>query len=115
VSLLAYHLSHGNWGLFSLLFLAPDLSMVGYVANPRTGATVYNAVHTYIGPLLLAGFAVGTGQHTTFLLSLIWIAHIGFDRLLGVGLKYPTRFKDTHLNADRHALEIADSPLGKAG
>jgi hypothetical protein len=25
------------------------------------------------------------------------MAHIGFDRTLGYGLKYPTFFKDTHL------------------
>ena len=30
--------------------------------------------------------------------ALIWLAHIGADRLLGYGLKYPTAFKDTHLN-----------------
>jgi hypothetical protein len=27
----------------------------------------------------------------------VWFAHIGMDRLLGYGLKYPTDFKDTHL------------------
>jgi hypothetical protein len=37
---------------------------------------------------------------------LIWTAHIGFDRMLGYGLKYPTRFKDTHLNPNRPAPEI---------
>lgn len=26
-----------------------------------------------------------------------WLAHIGADRLLGYGLKYPSSFKDTHL------------------
>ena len=30
-------------------------------------------------------------------LALIWLAHIGADRLLGYGLKYPTAFTDTHL------------------
>lgn len=30
-------------------------------------------------------------------LCLIWLAHIGMDRMLGYGLKYPTDFKDTHL------------------
>jgi hypothetical protein len=29
--------------------------------------------------------------------TLIWIAHIGVDRALGYGLKYPSSFKDTHL------------------
>jgi hypothetical protein len=30
-------------------------------------------------------------------IPLIWVAHIGFDRLLGYGLKYPTGFGNTHL------------------
>jgi hypothetical protein len=30
-------------------------------------------------------------------LLLIWIAHIGLDRAIGYGLKYPTGFRDTHL------------------
>jgi hypothetical protein len=29
--------------------------------------------------------------------SLIWLAHIGLDRAVGYGLKYPTAFKETHL------------------
>lgn len=29
--------------------------------------------------------------------SLLRVVHIGFDRALGYGLKYPTGFKDTHL------------------
>jgi hypothetical protein len=34
---------------------------------------------------------------TLLLVGIIWVAHIGFDRLLGYGLKYETGFKDTHL------------------
>ena len=30
-------------------------------------------------------------------LALIWLTHIGVDRAVGYGLKYPTDFKDTHL------------------
>ena len=29
--------------------------------------------------------------------ALIWINHIGVDRLMGYGLKYPNGFKWTHL------------------
>src|SRR4029077_8790978 len=29
VSVFAYHSDHGSWGLFALLFLMPDVSMVG--------------------------------------------------------------------------------------
>ena len=30
-------------------------------------------------------------------LALVWLAHIGLDRLLGTGLKYNDRFAHTHL------------------
>jgi Domain of unknown function (DUF4260) len=33
--------------------------------------------------------------------ALIWFAHIGMDRTVGYGLKYPTSFKDTHLQRVR--------------
>jgi hypothetical protein len=113
VGVLAYHSTHGSWLLFVLLFLVPDLSMIGYVANVRLGAIAYNAVHTYVGPLVLAAYAFGMGQRILQGVSLIWIAHIGFDRMLGYGLKYPTRFKDTHLNPDRHTLGIGNPSFGK--
>lgn len=104
VSLFTYQWSHGSWLYFALLFLVPDLSMLGYAANVRVGAAAYNAVHTYILPLALAGYSVASNRLAIFSLSLIWIAHIGLDRMLGYGLKYPTRFKDTHLNPDRHTV-----------
>jgi hypothetical protein len=104
VSVWAYHWSHGSWLLFALLFLAPDLSMVGYAVNARAGSITYNAIHTYVGPLSLAAYALATDRHTAFQIALIWIAHIGIDRLLGYGLKYPTQFKDTHLNPVRHRI-----------
>ncbi|RKQ33951.1 DUF4260 family protein [Oceanobacillus halophilus] len=31
------------------------------------------------------------------IVGLIWTAHIGMDRMIGFGLKYPTAFKDTHI------------------
>jgi hypothetical protein len=106
VSLVGYRWSNGGWIEFILVFLVPDLSMIGYAANACVGAATYNALHTYIGPFALAGYSIWTGHSSALLISLIWIAHIGLDRMLGFGLKYPTRFKDTHLNPDRHALEI---------
>jgi hypothetical protein len=108
VSLFSYHWSQGSWLPFALLFLVPDLSMLGYAANVRVGAITYNAIHTYVGPLVLAGYWFGSNRPAIFWLSLIWIAHIGLDRMLGFGLKYPTRFNDTHLNPDRHTLSIGN-------
>jgi hypothetical protein len=86
-----------SWLLFAALFLAPDLSFAAYLAGPRVGAAVYNALHSYVGPLALAALFLAVGRQPA--LSLIWAAHIGFDRLLGYGLKYPTDFGDTHLGA----------------
>ena len=97
VSIFLYRQSHASWLLFALLFLAPDLFMLGYLANSRAGAALYNFAHTLSTPgvLLAIGFLAGKTQFLP--LALIWTAHIGFDRLLGYGLKYPTQFKDTHL------------------
>lgn len=96
-SFAAYHELSGSWLLFFLLFFWPDLFMLGYLANVRLGASLYNLVHTYVGPLLLGSAAVFEQGHKALLFALIWAAHIGFDRMLGYGLKYPTFFKDTHL------------------
>ncbi|HEX6060021.1 MAG TPA: DUF4260 domain-containing protein [Gemmatimonadaceae bacterium] len=84
-----------SWALFALLFLAPDASFGGYLLGPRAGAWIYNAAHSYVGPLVLAVVFVATGRPPV--LAIIWAGHIGFDRALGYGLKYPTAFQDTHL------------------
>jgi hypothetical protein len=86
-----------SWLAFVILFLAPDLSMLAYLVGPRAGALAYNLAHTYALalPLALAGFAFGSPA--ILALALILIAHIGFDRMLGYGLKYASGFGDTHL------------------
>lgn len=96
-SLCVFHCLHFGWPLFALLILAPDISMLGYLLGPRAGSVCYNLVHTLTAPLAGAGYALVT-NHRGWLPGLtIWIAHIGLDRMLGYGLKYPTAFKDTHL------------------
>lgn len=85
----------GSWVMFAVLFLVPDVSFAGYLAGPRIGAIVYNVAHTYAGPLILAMALLSAGMAVS--VPLIWMAHIGFDRALGYGLKYPSAFADTHL------------------
>jgi hypothetical protein len=85
------------WWLLVALALAPDFSMVGYVAGPRIGAAAYNAAHTYSLPVALAALGLIAGAETAVQLGLIWLAHIGVDRAVGYGLKYRTGFRDTHL------------------
>jgi len=95
-SCIFYQQARGSWLWFALLFLTPDFSMLGYLANKKLGAAVYNLGHTYLAPLLLWVVPWYLGQTSYVWLDLIWIAHIGFDRMLGYGLKYETGFKDTH-------------------
>lgn len=98
VAALALYVDSGyGWLLLVVLVLAPDLSMAGYLAGPRAGAIAYDVAHTYALPVALAVAGVLAGQDLAVQLALIWLAHVGADRLLGYGLKYPTGFKDTHL------------------
>jgi hypothetical protein len=99
-ALALYGQTGGNWLLFVLLLLAPDLAILGYRAGTATGAAVYNLAHTEIFPALLAAAGLLGGQPLVLSLALIWFAHIGMDRVLGYGLKYPAGFKQTHLSVE---------------
>lgn len=96
-SVFLYWTNGESWWLFALLLLAPDASMVGYLAGPKVGAAAYNAFHTYLLPAALGAIGVLVGSPLAAAVALVWFAHIGMDRLMGYGLKYPTDFKDTHL------------------
>ena len=95
--LFAFRSLGGNWWLFALLALAPDLAMLGYLAGRKTGATAYNLVHTYVAPFVLAALGVVAALPWLLPIAAIWAAHIGADRALGYGLKYPDGFNMTHL------------------
>ena len=92
-----YAMTGASWWLFALLLLAPDLSMLGYIAGPRVGAACYNALHILIAPFVLALAGVLFAGPITIAVALTWIAHIAIDRALGYGLKLSTGFQDTHL------------------
>lgn len=96
-ALAAYYSLAGSWWLFGLLILAPDLAMVGYLANKEIGAMCYNLIHWYVLPGSLLGLGLWLGSDLPVHIALIWLAHIGIDRAIGYGLKYPSDFKDTHL------------------
>lgn len=99
-SVALYWLNGGSWWLLALLLLAPDVSMLGYLAGPRVGAAAYNAFHSYPLPMILGVLGLLWGAHFAGAVSLVWLAHIGVDRLLGYGLKYPSGFGDTHLSRE---------------
>lgn len=97
VAAAAYQQFGIGWKWFAILFLAPDLSFLFFVFGPRVGAIFYNAAHATIGPLALLVAGYVSRDPLLPALGLIWLAHVGFDRSLGYGLKYGTAFGDTHL------------------
>jgi len=98
-ALFLYWQSGFSWWLFAALILVPDLSMLGYLANPRVGAISYNIVHSTILPWALLAAAHFGSNAVALSVSLIWFAHIGIDRAMGYGLKFTSGFKNTHLGA----------------
>lgn len=99
VATIAVYASQGySWLLFAILFLAPDLAILAYSLGTGLGSRLYNLVHTTSLPLVAALIAFLFDWSLALQLALIWLAHIGMDRALAYGLKYPATFKDTHLN-----------------
>ena len=92
-----FHEGYG-WILFLALILAPDLSFGAYAFGPKTGAVVYDLLHTEVFAVALGTAGLVSGGKLATELALIWLAHIGVDRLVGYGLKYPTAFDETHFS-----------------
>jgi hypothetical protein len=86
-----------GWGWYALLFLTPDLSMVGYLANPRLGAWTYNLIH-HKG-LAVALYVLGSLSSIPWLMfaGTLLLGHSSFDRVFGYGLKHEDAFQNTHL------------------
>ncbi|MDD5277154.1 MAG: DUF4260 domain-containing protein [Methylovulum sp.] len=97
LALVIYWQQSLGWTLFWATVLLPDLALLGYLINAKAGATAYNVTHSKLLPSALAIVAVVMGNALFLALALIWFVHIGVDRMLGYGLKYPEGFKATHL------------------
>jgi Domain of unknown function (DUF4260) len=87
----------GEWLWLVPLLLVPDVSIAGYLVGPRIGATLYNVVHNWALALAVIGVGVVVAAPALELAGATLVAHVGMDRLVGYGLKYPDQFKITHL------------------
>ena len=94
--ILYFWFGFSGW-IFAVLLFSFDISMLGYIANNKVGAVLYNIGHSLMLPIIILSFALFYRNDTALGFSLIWFAHIGLDRFLGYGLKLTTGFKDTHL------------------
>jgi hypothetical protein len=75
--------------------------MVGYLGGARVGAVAYDAAHTLVFPIVLATGGVLAETDRAVQLALIWLTHIGIDRAIGYGLKYPTGSRTRTSSASR--------------
>jgi Domain of unknown function (DUF4260) len=102
-ALMAYEFMGFPWGFFILVFFIPDLAFFAYFHSPKLGAIIYNIMHAYILPLLLFAYGFFVSSSIANQLAIVWIAHIGFDRALGFGLKYARGFRYTHFGKLGHS------------
>jgi len=86
-----------GWGWYALLFFAPDLSMIGYVMNPRLGAWTYNLIHHKGISVALYVFGYLLSVPWLMFAGTILLGHSSLDRVLGYGLKHEDAFQNTHL------------------
>lgn len=92
-----------SWLLFAALFLAPDVSALGYLVSPRAGAIGYNLGHTLVFPVVLGLAGLVAGAPLLVTLALIWAAHITFDRTIGYGFKNLSDSWDSSSSPSRSA------------
>ena len=102
-----YARTGASWWMFAALWLVPDLSMLGYLFGSDIGARVYNAIHSYTTSATLALCGLLLHRPALIPIALIWMNHIGVDRLLGYGLKYTVGFGWTHLGGPKRPAKEA--------
>ncbi|WP_435073717.1 DUF4260 domain-containing protein [Halorubrum sp. HHNYT27] len=105
IALASYFTLDGPIWMLIILALAPDVSMIGYLAGPRLGSLSYNIVHTYTLPIALGSLGFWADIRMALLVALIWAGHIGLDRFVGYGLKFESGFKNTHLSTQSPPLD----------
>ncbi len=102
------------WWVYFILFLGPDIGMLGYLISSRVGAATYNVLH-HKG-IAFGVLGIGLYQETRHVLEIflgleyqaigyqliimgiVLYGHASMDRIFGYGLKYATGFQHTHLD-----------------
>ena len=96
LSIVFYNQLDMAWWWYLVFFLAPDLSMLGYLVNTKVGAWCYNLAHhkaVAIG-FWIAGYYLA--NDSLIFTGILLFGHSSFDRLFGYGLKYEDDFKHTN-------------------
>lgn len=97
LAIVGFTLLDYSWWVFPALLLVPDLSMFGYLVNPRLGALLYNLVHHKLTGIAIFCMGLWGSSSELQLSGLILFGHSSMDRMFGYGLKYNDAFTHTHL------------------
>lgn len=97
LSLLFFSMTSFPWWYFPALILLPDISMAGYIKNPKTGALIYNIFHHQGVAAVIISAGWIWDSTLLILVGSILLGHSALDRIFGYGLKYPDSFHHTHL------------------
>jgi hypothetical protein len=85
------------WWWYWVLFLTPDVSMIGYLITTKIGAFTYNIVHHKGIAVFVYGAGLFLSNYELQFAGLLLYGHSCMDRIFGYGLKYNDNFKNTHL------------------
>jgi hypothetical protein len=108
---LTIHNLHISIWLWLLIFFSPDVSMIGYLANTKVGATCYNIFHHKGKAIVVVGIGCYMKIEVVIATGILLFAHSSFDRILGYGLKYYSSFNDTHLGKIKEGKIIDNDQL----
>ncbi len=97
IAVLAFLEVNVSWWLWPIIFLAPDIGMIGYLANPKIGSWTYNFFHFKSIALVVIAFGFFIESKELLVAGIVLFGHAAMDRMLGYGLKFPDSFKHTHL------------------
>lgn len=103
-SILLLYVFKVEWWWYLIMFIGPDVSMLGYLAGNKLGAWSYNLFHHKGIALLSCAMAFLLklvfplfDSDWIFVLGIVLFGHSSMDRVFGYGLKYENGFKFTHL------------------
>lgn len=97
LSIYLLYLLNVDWWVYLILFIGPDISMLGYLGGNKLGAVSYNLFHHKAVAVVLAFLGILFSLNIFLIAGIIIFGHSSMDRMFGYGLKYFTGFHHTHL------------------
>jgi hypothetical protein len=97
LSLILFNMLGYSWWLYMSLILLPDISILAYLINTKTGAVCYNIFHHKGLAIVIYMIGIYSFNYIFILSGIIIFGHSSIDRLFGFGLKYFDSFKHTNL------------------